>query len=104
MADREPLDPAVPYNQLAEIAKQEVAEAGIRIMASPEYRRMNMTSAGAEATIAGVFVGAVGIAMAHFETADEAQRELLALLTAYLPEAFDLARSVHGLPPLAEDH
>lgn len=104
MADREPFDPEVAFDALADATRKEVADAALRIMASPEYRRIAERKECATATIAGVFTGACGIAMAQFKADEADHRELLAVLAAILPVAFDQALSIQGLPPLSEDN
>lgn len=98
MSDLPPFNPDDPFDQLAELARSEIADAGLRILSSPEYKKV--TKENAEAVLAGVLTGACGIAMAQFAPSDESHIELRALIAAYLPLAFDQARSIHDLPPL----
>ncbi len=100
MTGRAAFDPNDPFDGLAELAKREVAEGGLRILNSPEYKRFANDYSSIQAVLAGVITGAIGIAMAQFEPSDESHIELRAVIAAYLPQAFDQARSISGLPPL----
>lgn len=100
MIERLTFDPNDPFDSLAELAKREIADAGLRILDSPEYKRFADDYSSIQAVLAGVITGAIGIAMAQFEASDESHIELRAVIAAYLPQAFDQARSISGLPPL----
>lgn len=100
MSDYPPFNPDEPFDRLAELAKSEIADAGLRILSSPEYKNVANAYESVQAVLAGVITGACGIAMAQFAPSDESHIELRALIAAYLPQAFDQARSIHSLPPL----
>lgn len=100
MIERHAFDPNDPFDRLAELAKREIADAGLRILDSPEYKHCANNYSSIQAVLAGVITGAIGIAMAQFEPSDESHIELRAVIAAYLPQAFDQARSISGLPPL----
>lgn len=98
---REPFNINDPFDQLAELAKCEIADAGLRIVKAaaafdlPEGARI-------QATLAGVMTGVCGLAQAHFDASERNQRELLKVLAEYLPWAFDQARNCKGLSPLSD--
>lgn len=96
---REPFDSNSPFDQLAELAKREIADAGLRIMEASQAYDLPEGDRS-QATFAGVFTGLCGFAQAHVVNTTHAHHELLKVLTEYLPWAFDQARSCNNLPPL----
>lgn len=97
---RQPFDANDPFDQLAELAKCEIADAGLRILKAAEAFDLP-DLARTQATLAGIMTGACGVAQAHFDPSARNHAELLKVLEEYLPWAFDQARSCKGLPPLS---
>ena len=103
MSARAPFNPAEPFDALANLAKREVAHAGVLITQRPEYKAAEADGADVgEAVMAGAMTAVCGIVMSHFEETDEAHAAILAAMAEYLPQALDQARSIMGLPPLQE--
>lgn len=103
MSKYAPFNPNDPAEQLADRARQLVAEAGVKIMMLPEIEKAKANPALAVSSIlSGVLTAACGIAIAQMKPEDEAHEEIRAWMSAYLPQAFDQARGIFGLPPLPE--
>lgn len=103
MSDRAPFNPADPFDAIANLAKTELAYAGVRLTERPEYKAASAGGANlAAAVLAGSLTAVCGIVMSHFDEADDTHAEIRALMIAYVPQAIDQARSILGLPPLPE--
>lgn len=102
MPDRAPFDPADPFDAVANLARAELAYAGVRLTERPEYKAVE---AGDEvdltvAVMAGALTAVCGIVLSHAAETDENHAILRAAMIAYLPQAVDQARDILGLPPL----
>ncbi len=103
MPERSAFDPADPLDTLADLARTELAYAGIRLTERPEYKAASAGGANlAAAMLAGSLTAVAGIVLSHFDEADDAHAEIRAAMIAYLPQAVDQARGILGLPPLPE--
>ncbi|MEO3386051.1 hypothetical protein [Mesorhizobium sp. CAU 1741] len=103
MIARPAFNPAEPFDAVANLAKREVAHAGVLITQRPEYKAAEADDVDVgEAVMAGALTAVCGIVMSHFKESDEAHAAILAAMADYLPQAIDQARSILGLPPLPE--
>jgi hypothetical protein len=105
MPDRSPFNPADPFDAIADLAKSELAYAGIRLTERPEYKAIEADAdVGLPmAVMCGALTAVCGIVMSHAAETDENHAIIRAAMTAYLPQAIDQARSILGLPPLPAD-
>ncbi|UCI23719.1 hypothetical protein [Mesorhizobium sp. B2-8-5] len=95
MSNRKPFDRNDPFDAIAQMTKTVIATAFGEAMArAPTISRDPEIQY--EALVIGLMVGAYGCALAM--TAPDG--ELRAALLAHLPDAFDQARDIVGLPPL----
>lgn len=105
MPDRAPYNPADPFDAVANLAKTELAYAGVRLTTRPEYKAAELEPATlVEAVMCGALTAVAGIAMSHGEESDDNHAMIRAAMIAYLPQAVDNARGILGLPPLPEAH
>lgn len=103
MPDPAPFDPAEPFDAVANLAKSEIAHAGILLTHRREYKAAELTPANlVEAVMCGALTAVAGIVMSHGTETDENHATIRAAMIAYLPQAIDNARSIIGLPPLPE--
>lgn len=101
IADRAPFNPADPFDAIANLAKTELAYAGIRLTERPEYKAAkDAGNVVAGAVMAGALTAVAGILMSHFQEDDDTHAQIREMMIAYLPQAIDQARSILGLPPL----
>ena len=102
MPDRAPFDPADPFDAVANLAKTELAYAGVRLTQRPEYKAVEKDGGSglAVAVMAGALTAVCGIVLSHAAETDENHAILRAAMIAYLPQAVDQARNILGLPPL----
>jgi len=97
--NRKAFDPSNPFDALADLSRLRVADIGISLCKSDEYRAMRKTpDEQAVALISGLMTGLAGVAMAHADP--ESHRQVQALLLQVVPIAFNQAREILGLPPL----
>lgn len=98
-----PFNPADPFDIIANLAKTELAHAGILLGERPEYKaaqvRRDIDLGGA--VLAGALTAVCGIVMSHYVETDEAHIYLRKMLTEYTPSAIDNARGILGLLPLS---
>lgn len=103
MAQRAAYNPDNPFDALANLAKREIAFAGITIGEQPQYRLARDADVDlGEAMMCGGLTAICGIVMSHYEEDDSTHEVLLEAMTTYLPLAMDQARNILGLPPLKE--
>lgn len=98
----QPFNPVDPFDIIADLARKELAHAGILLCDHPEYKsatvRRDFDLGGA--VLAGALTAVCGIVMSHYVETDEAHIYLRKMLAAYTPNAIDNARGILGLPPL----
>lgn len=97
MKSRKPFDKNDPFDAIAQMTKSAIASAFSEAMAkAPAISRDPEIQY--EALVIGLMVGAYGCAISM--TAPGGHGELRAALLATLPDTFDQARDIVGLPPL----
>jgi hypothetical protein len=92
--DAEGFNPEDPRDELAEKIRKAVAEAVAGV--GPDLSNEEMASA----TIAGLLVGVTGVVACC--TKPEGHREVAATLSAQIPWAMNMARSILGLPEITD--
>lgn len=103
MPDRAPYNPTDPFDAVANLAKTELAYAGVRLTQRAEYKAAELAPANlAEAVMYGALTAVAGIVMSHGAEDDENHAIIRDAMLAYVPQAIDQARSILGLPPLPE--
>lgn len=103
MPDRAPFNPTDPFDTVANLAKTELAHAGILLTQRREYKAAELDPVIlVEAVMCGALTAVAGIVMSHGAETDENHAIIREAMVAYLPQAIDNARSIIGLPPLQE--
>lgn len=103
MDARAPFDPANIFDALAERTKCELMDTAITITLLPEYTTSEQQGADTlGAVMAGAMTAVCGLLMSHIADTDDNHLMLRVILAAYLPPAFDNARSIIGRAPLPE--
>lgn len=92
--DAEGFNPDDPHDALAENIRKAVAEAVAKV--GPDLSSDDMASA----TVAGLLVGVTGVVACC--TKPEVHREVAATLSAQIPWAMNMARSILGLPEIKD--
>lgn len=99
-----PFDASDPKEALGDEARRQTATLAHELMEKvgrlPPAERMD---AGFYLVV-GILTAASGVAVAGFPDDDDTHATIRAWMIASLPQAFDLARGIYGLPPLPEAH
>lgn len=97
MIEQRTFDENNPFDAIAQMTKSAVTEAFLQ-----SHRKARTISTDRatqiEALLSGLLVAACGCAMAMAQ--EDRHGELRAMLIAGIPDAFDSARDIAGLPPL----
>ena len=102
MVNYAPFDGTDPKELLADEARKQIATVAGNLMEKvgtfPQAERMQ---AGLY-LIVGMLTATCGVSVAGFPQDDDTHAQMRAWLLATLPQAFDQARGIYGLPPLPE--
>lgn len=93
-ADMADFNPDDPFDARAEAVRKRVVEG----FATGDF---TISPENAEATLAGLIVGVVGVAMAA--THPDGHRDLTVAIIKYVPWAMNEARAMMGLPELRDN-
>lgn len=99
MADLRKFDPTDDADAVADIVRQEIAEAALRTVKTKRYRKANPRDQ-VEGMINGVMVGALGIIAAYARPGSEA--EVRAQIIRDIPYYLDRALEISGRDTLGE--